>query len=700
MQTLSIHDAKPRLVGIVLLVLTLGVLGFAMVSRFAASDLERDMKIWQEKLNLIADSRASEVNHWVEHHFTEMKKLADQPALQLYLTELSTIEKTSNATAEAPQRTYLRNLITFTADRLNFTPTNVPLSVQHIPSQLPYTATSGLALLNAAGDIVVASSYLSALPEPITQRMQGMPKTMHSLIDIYKSENNEAMLGFVQPILGIQDDTVVGQMVGIKPIADAFSSLLKHPGITERTLEILLVRSENGNVVYLSPTQDGGEPLTKQVSNNPATLAEAFAIASPNAFTERTDYSSTPVLVTGRAIANTPWTLVVKISAKEALHDSNLRRQGMVLLLSAVIALVLVTLVAVWYSASSRRALHESAQFKVLADAATSHERLLTLVTQQQLESVFLLDSDMRYRFANRAAADTANIDPDQMIGKTAADVLGPARASELTLHAQAALASLTSQSYLHRMMRKEGEIILHTQMIPLAALPIPELNHMAGVLVSEQDITELVHQRERAERTHQELVSTLVAMVDQRDPHAYNHSKLVAELTHEIALSLDCTPLIRDTAKTAGLLLNIGKIVVPETMLTSTDRLNELELKAIRESVYASANILKGVRFEGPVMDTINQSLEHVDGTGPQGLKGDAILLSARIIAAANALVGMISPRAYRSAMSIKEATSALLEQVDAVYDRKVVFALVNFLENQGGAAMLQQWMETRKAA
>ncbi len=696
-------EFKPKLVGIVLLVLALGVLGFALVSRFAALDLARDMRTWQEKLNLIADSRAREMDGWVAHHFTEMKQLAAQPALQLYLSELSTLAA-ADGRAEPPQRTYLRHLLTFTADRLNFTPAQVPLSVQHIPAQLPFEASSGLALLDTQGHVLVASPYLAALPDAISATLTTLPETMHTLIDIYANPKGEASLGFVEPVFAIQSDPLqpraVGRIVGIKPLGNALNDLLAHPGTTEETLEVLLVRSENGNVVYLSPTRDGAAPLAKQLTHSPETLAEAFAMTNPGAFITREDYRSAPVFATGRPIAGTPWTLVVKIDEAEALAASNERRQGMVILLSALIALVLATLFAVWYNASSRRAILASQKFQQLAAQATANERLLTLVTDTQTEAVVLLDAQSRYRFANAAAATAAGIAAPDMLGKTVADVMGPARAAELTLHAQAAMAADAPQAYTHRVHTPTGDTVFHTRLTPLHALPIAGHQHVPGVLVSEQEITDLVHERERAQRTHEELIDTLVDMVDRRDPHASNHSKLVSELACEIALALECDTETLATVKTAGLLLNVGKIVVPETLLTSTDRLNDSELKSIRESVYASAALLEGVSFQGPVTRTLVQALEHVDGSGPQGLRGEHILLGARIVAVANTLIGMMSPRAYRAPMGLKDATAALLENVDKIYDRKVVFALVNFLENQGGEHLLTQWLQPRKAA
>jgi HD-GYP domain-containing protein (c-di-GMP phosphodiesterase class II) len=79
------------------------------------------------------------------------------------------------------------------------------------------------------------------------------------------------------------------------------------------------------------------------------------------------------------------------------------------------------------------------------------------------------------------------------------------------------------------------------------------------------------------------------------------------------------------------------------------------------------------------------------VDGSGAMKLKGDAILISARIVAAANALVGMVSPRAYRAPLSIDAALKILQTETDRRYDRKVVTALAHYVENQGGDKLLE---------
>ena len=137
------------------------------------------------------------------------------------------------------------------------------------------------------------------------------------------------------------------------------------------------------------------------------------------------------------------------------------------------------------------------------------------------------------------------------------------------------------------------------------------------------------------------------------------------------------------ETAQVAGRLMNVGKILLPAGLLTKKDNLNEEEKKNIVESIYESANFLKDITFEGPVADTLNQCLENWDGTGPKGLKGEDILVTARIVAVANSFVAMISPRAYRKKMTQDEVLNNLLKEVEKKYQRAVVAALINYVEN-----------------
>jgi HD-GYP domain-containing protein (c-di-GMP phosphodiesterase class II) len=147
-------------------------------------------------------------------------------------------------------------------------------------------------------------------------------------------------------------------------------------------------------------------------------------------------------------------------------------------------------------------------------------------------------------------------------------------------------------------------------------------------------------------------------------------------------------------TARRAGQLMNVGKITVPPEILTKTGPLTEADREILANSLSVSAEIIGNVPFPGPVADTIRQISEHWDGSGPLGLKGEEILVTARIVAVANAFVAMVSTRAYRDALAFDDACDALHAREEAAFDRRPVSALINIIDNRGGA---ERWAHFR---
>ena len=101
---------------------------------------------------------------------------------------------------------------------------------------------------------------------------------------------------------------------------------------------------------------------------------------------------------------------------------------------------------------------------------------------------------------------------------------------------------------------------------------------------------------------------------------------------------------------------------------------------------------------FARKVTATLRELQEHWDGSGaPDGLSGEAILIAARVVAVANAFVAMASPRAYREGIGFDAAIANLRDGEGTLFDRKVVAALINHLENHGGR---ERWDDFSKLA
>ena len=144
-----------------------------------------------------------------------------------------------------------------------------------------------------------------------------------------------------------------------------------------------------------------------------------------------------------------------------------------------------------------------------------------------------------------------------------------------------------------------------------------------------------------------------------------------------------------RICAEMAGRLMNLGKILVPASILTRAGPLTEEELRSLHDAMLEATRLLEGVAFDGPVIETLRQCQEHWDGSGrPNGLKEREIIPTARVLAVANAFVGLRSPRAYRAKMSMDDAMRILIGEIGTKFDSAVVAALVSHVENKGGRA------------
>ncbi len=96
---------------------------------------------------------------------------------------------------------------------------------------------------------------------------------------------------------------------------------------------------------------------------------------------------------------------------------------------------------------------------------------------------------------------------------------------------------------------------------------------------------------------------------------------------------------------------------------------------------------MIKSIEFDGPVEETFRQLLKNYDGSGvPNGLEGDDISITARVVAAANAFVGMVSARSWRPGMNIDDAVNTLMQETGKKFDRRAISALANYIENRAG--------------
>jgi len=679
----------PRsVIGLAVAIVILAVVGFLLIARLIDSNKERELDAWYRQLGLVADSRAAAVDDWLSAQRAAIDGVAGNPTVQFFMTELAWAGRLEDVTDGDARLQILRNYLLFSAEQTGFT---APPEGADVPANIERKARAGIAILTRDGKPVAATPWTPR----ITDRLGGLDALARSgesrMIGPFKGETGEPSLAVVAPIAafegGASEDGAVGFVVGVRLLGQSLAERLSQPGDQTRTGRSYLVAREGDRLRYLAGAEDAPAPALPADSQR---LAAAFAAQVPGEYALRIDYLGNPVLVTGRALTQAPWILVRTVSAEEALGEAEARARSLMIIFALVLVSLVVGVLLLWRHGASVRVAEAASRHAALADQLERLTRFLRTVTDSQPTAIAAVDADGHFRFVNRKGADDVRMAIPDILGKTIAAVFGAARGRGLDADNREALATSRPVSRIRSFEDDTGERIVKSDHIPIE-IPdgIAGGAGGPGVLMVIEDVTELVTERERRENTLRQLVTTLATIIDGRDPYAARHSRMVADVAEAIAQDMGLDDVTVETAEIAGALMNLGKALVPREILTRGGELSSSELDAIRNSILKSAELLKDVEFDGPVVETIRQVQAHWDGSGlPPGLAGEDILITARIVAVANAFVGMISARAYRDPLPMDEVIRLLLQQVGTVFDRKPVAALVNYLDNRGGRA------------
>ena len=203
-----------------------------------------------------------------------------------------------------------------------------------------------------------------------------------------------------------------------------------------------------------------------------------------------------------------------------------------------------------------------------------------------------------------------------------------------------------------------------------------------AELLVANQEIQRYIAELETAFMSTVQVVTTLSEM---RDPYTTGHERKVAELAVAIGAELGFSVHQQEGLRVAGYLHDIGKIAIPTQFLAKPGKLSWIEQRLIQEHAQAGYDVLKDVKFPWQIADVVLQHHERMDGSGyPQGLKGEAILLEARILAVADVVEAMSSHRPYRPALGIEAALTEIERGRETFFDANVVDACLRLFREK----------------
>ncbi len=183
-----------------------------------------------------------------------------------------------------------------------------------------------------------------------------------------------------------------------------------------------------------------------------------------------------------------------------------------------------------------------------------------------------------------------------------------------------------------------------------------------------------------------------LVAAAEAKEKYARRHSINVSNFAQGIGRQLGLPEALVEQIKTAAILHDVGKIGIPDSILTKPGRLTAEEFEIIKQHPQIAMDILGHVSFLEAELPMILHHHERYDGTGyPKGLAGEDIPLGARVIAVADAVEVMFARRSYKDPYEVGRVRAELRQQSGRQFDPTIAAATIEWMDEPRTARILR---------
>ena len=185
--------------------------------------------------------------------------------------------------------------------------------------------------------------------------------------------------------------------------------------------------------------------------------------------------------------------------------------------------------------------------------------------------------------------------------------------------------------------------------------------------------------------------IYALTAAVDAKDHYTFSHSNNVAVYASQLAAAVPLDADHVEIVRQAGLLHDIGKIGIPEAILTKSGRLTAEEYDIMKQHVEGAIAMIKYLPSLDYVIPSVIGHHERWDGRGyPRGLAGEQIPVAARCLCIADSFDAMVSRRSYKEAMSVEDALEEIRRNLGTQFDPTLGQLFIRLVEE--GTVTLQR--------
>ena len=669
--------------GIFIVVLLTGAIFAFAYHNLAETRKNMEEDVLQRQKTICA-SRAETTDAWLESLVEQSRRLVGSDLFQLFASEVDKLpggipllltpdeEEDIYSSSGASQ-----------AEQLS---SQLPLMRTMLSEFVSYTGFSSARIVNSK-----AESYMSteATMPPLSS---GQKKLVQQVVDaghlLYaplEISSKGIVLDIYMPIMPPSYQGHGGRPVAViivTQIVDSKLTEILSPGVVDEKGRKLKMVQKNGDIYQnVAP----GATMLRQATDFPVEGSGPLPFALRKAFGGGTGevYSS------GLKLRSADWWIVAE--HESALVSENMEERAKTLYsLAGLVAVALILFVsAAWWRLVGQEQCSINAQITDLLSVIDEQKRLLDGINSAISDPISLTDGKGMYRYANHAFANAVGRNVDDVIGLDGPAVFGFDTAKRLNASDQHVLMTGESVSITEVLWLQSKRYHFQISKTPLKD---PSSRSVQGIVSVFRDITELVETQERSRRVVQQTIDALVRTIEEADPFLGGHSRIMGGIAGLMAKQLRLSEKDVATIEAAANLSQIGKMFVPREILLKPGALTAEEKMEMERHVDYARNILKDIEFDLPVVDTIYQMNERLDGKGyPKGLHSDEISIHAKVLAIANAFTAMAKPRSYRAALPTGEAME-ILEKQSGSYDQELVAVLREVIQTPQGERLVAQ--------
>lgn len=517
-------------------------------------------------------------------------------------------------------------------------------------------------MLDAEGRAFLASSHGPHLDDVRRQQAQGVTKTGTPRIGVLRQSDDGLVYDVFMPVY---PDQAASPAAAAQPVATLVLTIRAGAGLAEalapgRTLE------PGENLMLLQ-----GDLATDAKGAGLVPVAPPLLAAAPKFGVAKLDGGERYIL--SEAVPETPWQVLYDVDAALIRGDVVATRVIVTLLILAALGCVGAGVLVVWWRQSLHNSLALAEQYREFAARIEAQHQLINSINDSIAEEINVVDANRRIVYVNTAFAEHVDRDPARCTGEAIHHLLTPELARRF---AEWDARVLRGESMVGKVYEdREGAT---PRWLAISKVPFLGVDGAAaGVVTLVRDITEAQIARERQRQTMEDTIRVLSRSVAAADPYLADHADRLRELAVGIAREMGCSEAEIDTIGTAASLSQIGKIFLPRELIRKETRLTPEQRQKLTAHIDLALEAVRGIAFELPVPQTLEQIHERLDGSGyPRGRSGAEITRLGRILAVADVFAARTAPRSYREAVSA-EAVIEIFREHPEKYDLEVVDVL-----------------------